>query len=383
MTASRPLNEFVKREYDNPSTITTHLMLTLVQLIFALMHTLANSSLEYIPSFAFCTLRLACALPFLGLFAYLEKKTQIAQMTNREQLWIIPMGTFLGIAYLLVFVTNERSGAIAVASVQPLMPVCTALLSFLFGLEPMGVLKAFGCALGFAGTIMAVKAHKILDEVGPSVADVMLLLLQTCSYSFYVVMVVKASIKLKNFGMTFLFRATLFAWTWIFFVGGLKAIFIDIEWAKVPTHAWGGVLFSGFGSAVVAHGINSWAITRVNGVLPTVYSGVQVAFTVLFGLTFLNEDLESLQFVGIAITIVGVYCVARSRVNEKRTTTTANTLSSEPGIDADDILVFAPDIVPHRPTSTLLPHHQLLLLPPRTVRNRPKTRTRSTSSPSF
>ena len=54
--------------------------------------------------------------------------------------------------------------------------------------------------------------------------------------------------------------------------------------------------FSGFGSAVIAHGINSWAITRVNGVLPTVYSGVQVAFTVLFGLTFLDEKLEAIQF---------------------------------------------------------------------------------------
>ena len=364
----------LRKEYETPSTCTTHLALTLVQLIFALMHTLANPSLKHIPSFAFCTLRLAIALPFLYFFGRMEKPTQTKDISWKQRFWFVPMGTFLGIAYLLVFVCNERSGAIAVASVQPLMPVCTAMLSFAFGLERMCFLKAFGCLLGFAGTVLAVRAHRIFDEVGPSVEDVLLLLLQTCSYSFYVVMVVKATKSgMKNYGMTFLFRATLFAWTWIFFAGGLKQIFIDIDWEnEVPAYAWGGVLFSGFGSAVIAHGINSWAITRVNGVLPTVYSGVQVAFTVLFGLTFLDESLEAIQFAGIAITVVGVYCVARSRAEEREeiissatTTETTETETTTPTADAqrqkddDDVeelvelVVAVPDAVPHRPSLDL------------------------------
>ena len=131
---SSSLSSILRKEYDHPSTVTTHLALTLVQLIFALMHTLANPALKHVPSFAFCTLRLACAMPFLWLFARLEKETREKEMTWREQMWwVIPMGTFLGAAYVLVFVCNERSGAIAVASVQPLMPVCTAVLSFAFG----------------------------------------------------------------------------------------------------------------------------------------------------------------------------------------------------------------------------------------------------------
>ena len=363
----------LRKEYETPSTCTTHLALTLVQLIFALMHTLANPSLKHIPSFAFCTLRLAIALPFLCTFGRLEKPTQTKDISWKQRFWFVPMGTFLGIAYLLVFVCNERSGAIAVASVQPLMPVCTAMLSFAFGLERMCFLKAFGCLLGFAGTVLAVRAHRIFDEVGPSVEDVLLLLLQTCSYSFYVVMVVKATKSgMKNYGMTFLFQSTLFAWTWIFFAGGLKQIFIDIDWEnEVPAYAWGGVLFSGFGSAVIAHGINSWAITRVNGVLPTVYSGVQVAFTVLFGLTFLDESLEAIQFAGIAITVVGVYCVARSRAEEREeiissattetkteTETTTPTANAQRQKDDDDVelvelVVAVPDAVPHRPSLDL------------------------------
>ena len=124
---------------------------------------------------------------------------------------------------------------------------------------------------------------------------------------------------------------------------------------------------SGFGSAVIAHGINSWAITRVNGVLPTVYSGVQVAFTVLFGLTFLDEKLEAIQFAGIAITVVGVYCVARSRADEREEETRPSSSSSssfatstaDPAGEDEhkrireqehSVVVTAPDAVPHRPS---------------------------------
>ena len=130
--------------------------------------------------------------------------------------------------------------------------------------------------------------------------------------------------------------------------------------------------FSGFTSADIAQGVNSWAITRVNGVLPTVYSGVQVAFTVLFGLTFLDESLEAIQFAGIAITVVGVYCVARSRAEEREeiissatTTETTETETTTPTADAqrqkddDDVeelvelVVAVPDAVPHRPSLDL------------------------------
>ena len=94
----------------------------------------------------------------------------------------------------------------------------------------------------------------------------------------------------------------------------LKQIFIDINWENEVRATLGRDTFSGFGSAVIAHGINSWAITRVNGVLPTVYSGVQVAFTVLFGLTFLTKARRS-SSPGSRFRCR--YCVARSRADER------------------------------------------------------------------
>ena len=96
----------------------------------------------------------------------------------------------------------------------------------------------------------------------------------------------------------------------------------------------------------------------------------------LFGLTFLDESLEAIQFAGIAITVVGVYCVARSRAEEREeilssaaaettTETTEATEATTPTADAqrqkddDDVeelvelVVAVPDAVPHRPSLDL------------------------------
>ena len=111
------------------------------------------------------------------------------------------------------------------------MPVCTAVLSFAFGLERMGFLKAFGCALGFVGTVLAVRAHRIFDEVGPAASRTFCF-----TVTNVLVFVVRGDgreshqKRVEDHGMTFLFRATVFGWTGIFFAGGLKQIFIDINW---------------------------------------------------------------------------------------------------------------------------------------------------------
>jgi hypothetical protein len=88
-------------------------------------------------------------------------------------------------------------------------------------------------------------------------------------------------------------------------------------------------------------------------------------------LTFLDESLEAIQFAGIAITVVGVYCVARSRAEEREeiissatTTETTETETTTPTADAqrqkddDDVelvelVVAVPDAVPHRPSLDL------------------------------
>ena len=227
-----------------------------------------------------------------------------------------------GLYPALVFVCNARSGADATAMVQPLMPVCTTVLSAALGLERVSHGKALGLVVATAGTSLTLRVYTV--NVGPSPLDAFLLVMQANSYAVYVVLLtlalrrVRGSRQEKPPGpMLFLFASTLAAEVVIGSVG-LRDLVYDVDWVGMPAEAYWAVLYAGIGSSCFAHGINSWAISHVNGILPTVYSGVQVIFTVIFAAIFLGEAVGWDRAFGSAVTIAGVALVSRAKLEESK-----------------------------------------------------------------
>ena len=114
--------------------------------------------------------------------------------------------------------------------------------------------------------------------------------------------------------LLWLFTATLVAEIGITLIG--IPTFRSFDARSVPASAWGAVVFAGIGSSVFAHSLNSWAIARVKGVLPTVYSGVQVIFTIILASIFLDERFSWDRGVGVGVTILGVLLVAKAKYRE-------------------------------------------------------------------
>ena len=292
--------------------VLNHATLWVVQLIFAVMHVFSNRALAHLTPTVFCAFRLAIGMPFLAVNARRERRDAPA-MTRGMLVWVFPMACAIGCAYLMVFVCNKRSGASLVAFVQPVMPVSTAVFSAVLGLEPFTRLKAYGVFTVFVGTVVALRAYEIFENHGTSAVDVLLLLTQTNSYAAYVVMLSRAT-KDHPYPLTFLFLATFLAEIAIFAIAIPSLIKLDIT--AVPASAWGAVIFAGVGSSAVAHSLNSWAIARVKSVLPTVYSGLQVIFTIILAAIFLNETVGWDQGLGIFVTMIGVSFVARAKYDE-------------------------------------------------------------------
>ena len=65
--------------------------------------------------------------------------------------------------------------------------------------------------------------------------------------------------------------------------------------------------------------LNSWAISKVQGILPSVYSGAQVVFTVVFAYVFLGLPVGYDRAAGSAVTVAGVYVVSRAKFLEMET----------------------------------------------------------------
>ena len=331
-----------RRQYVDPSPVTSHSAMVLVQALFAGMHTTASPALEYIPPVAFCALRLLLALPFLGYLAHREGGRWFR---GHEWAWPVPMGAAIGTAYALIFVCNQRSGPNVTAMVQPAMPICTTLLSALLGLEKVGAGKAVGLAVATVGTAVTLRVLDITP--GASLLDAVLLLTQANAYAVYVVLLTLALKRLDNNAslsepaakracrppgpMRFLFAATVVAEAGV--VGfAAEDLAGRIEWTTLPMAAWGAVLYAGLASSCLAHGLNSWAISKVQGILPTVYSGVQVVFTVLFAYAFLGHPVGWDRAAGSAVTVFGVYLVSRAKFAEAE----RNERDGESAADAGD-----------------------------------------------
>ena len=332
----------VQRQYRDPSPLTCHLALLLVQCLFAGMHVTASPALRHIPPFGFCALRLVLALPFLAYLAWSEGGRWFRGV---EWLWNIPMGVAIGTAYSLVFVCNARSGAIATAMVQPLMPICTTLLSAALGVERVTLGKAAGLAVATVGTAVTLRIFTNA-HLGPSPLDAFLLIMQANSYAVYVVLLTLALKRAKKPDladdepssappgpMKYLFVSTAVAEVVIASVGA-KGLARDVRWRSLPASAVAGVLYAGIASSCFAHGINSWAISKVEGILPTTYSGVQVIFTVVFAWIFLGEAVGWDRAAGSAATVAGVYVVSRAKERERRSGAAKGTEGKGGGGDA-------------------------------------------------
>ncbi len=360
--------------------------MVLVQALFAGMHTTASPALKYIPPVAFCALRLLLALPFLGWLAHREGGRWFKP---KDFLFIVPMGAAIGTAYALIFVCNNRSGPNVTAMVQPAMPICTTILSALLGLETVTSGKAVGLVIATAGTAVTLRVWEI--KMGASLVDAVLLLTQANAYAVYVVLLTLVLKQLDDEErrnkvegnrekaeraqagestasqesektvdeehqtqtspsppgpMRFLFAATVVAEIGV--VGfAVEDLARNIEWGQLPLVAIGAVLYAGLASSCLAHGLNSWAISKVQGILPTVYSGVQVVFTVVFSFLFLGHPVGWDRAAGSAVTVFGVYLVSGAKFLERKPTRkrTENVATDN---DATNVSSNAHDDIPLR-----------------------------------
>lgn len=375
-----------RKQYVDPSPVTSHSAMVLVQALFAGMHTTASPALKYIPPVAFCALRLLLALPFLGWLAHREGGRWFKP---KDFLFIVPMGAAIGTAYALIFVCNNRSGPNVTAMVQPAMPICTTILSALLGLETVTSGKAIGLVIATAGTAVTLRVWEI--KMGASLVDAVLLLTQANAYAVYVVLLtlvlkqlddeerrnkvegIREKAERAQAGestasqesektvdeehqtqtspsppgpMRFLFAATVVAEIGV--VGfAVEDLARNIEWGQLPLVAIGAVLYAGLASSCLAHGLNSWAISKVQGILPTVYSGVQVVFTVVFSFLFLGHPVGWDRAAGSAVTVFGVYLVSGAKFLERKPTRkrTENVATDN---DATNVSSNAHDDIPLR-----------------------------------
>ena len=332
-----------RRQYVTWSPVTRNSAMVLVQGC-AGMHTTASPALEYIPPVAFCALRLLLALPFLGYLAHREGGRWFR---GYEWAWPVPVGrSHAARGSSLSATSGAALRRASDARWAARVPICTTIRAQRSAWSRWARAKRRSAAPWPS----SITDHRRLRRAGchPRRArrsDAVLLLTRGRGVRGGVVLLTLALKRLdarhraeeregplrlderESSGkarellappgpMRFLFAATVVAEAGV--VGfAAEDLVANIEWASLPPLAWGAVLYAGLASSCLAHGLNSWAISKVQGILPTVYSGAQVVFTVLFGQAFLGHPVGWDRAAGSAVTVFGVYLVSRAKFAER------------------------------------------------------------------
>lgn len=276
--------------------------LFLVAVIWALNFSVVKYSLAEIDPLSFNGLRFIFAAAIIWIVLFY--RNQVFRIPKKDWLPLIGMGLLGNLIYQGLFIigidyTNAANAAVMLGTI----PIWVALISHFFNLERMNIFKTFGVTAAFAGIIFIVSGGNDPFSIG--------------SDTFWGdIIIIGAAIVWGGYTIlskSFLSRYTPIQFSAIMatigaivlFLIGLPSI-IQLEWTKISTAAYGGVIYSGLLSIGVAYLIWNYGLQTVGAVHTATYQNLVPVLGLVFGVALLNEQLTLLQYSGSALVIAGI-----------------------------------------------------------------------------
>mmetsp|Transcript_7750 Transcript_7750/g.22939 ORF Transcript_7750/g.22939 Transcript_7750/m.22939 type:complete len:538 (-) Transcript_7750:1033-2646(-) len=286
-------------------------VLFLGQFAFAIMHVSSHRALNHIPPFAFSSIRIAIAVPFLLVSARVQEPEFRPQLSDIP--WALAMGGIgISIPQTTIFIGNKLAGAAYAAIFTPTVPVFTALISALVGMEALTRAKSAGIGLTIAGTLVLLHIER-MDFYSASTVGLLVLLLNCLCFSCYLVMM-QHRLRARPYPFT-LFAAASVVGTTIITIEAMHD-FGQIRWREVPGSAWGAVLWAALGTSFLAHSGIAFAVSRCAAVVPSIYSCLQTVLTVALSAAILGQMLSLRDLAAMAVILAGVACVIVAKLRE-------------------------------------------------------------------
>lgn len=260
------LRRYTSSLYHNPPPFLGLAVLFINQCLFALMHVVAKSALQFIPPMSLAMMRVSLALPFLFFLAWSEGS--LGKFDRRDARSLLLLG-LIGVAMpqTLVFVANKIAGPNIVAIMSPTVPVYAAVLASALKLERVTPFKIGGILLAVSGALVVLRPDKMDLTAGhPSETahGVLVMLLQTLCYAGYLV-ALKIKLQTHAYPFGIYAYASLIGLSLIVVVG-LSTGLVQFDFTRVPRNAWCAVLYCGLVISFWAHACQTWYVMGWKGV---------------------------------------------------------------------------------------------------------------------
>jgi drug/metabolite transporter (DMT)-like permease len=294
------------------SRVLTHAMVLTAVLAWGLNPMVMKLGLRQLAPHPFNTLRLLIGILLTAPVLLLSGSWKPLKRADILRLFALPAIGFIVFQFFFTFGVAASSASVA-AIILGILPICVALISYLFRIEPLTGMKVSGIAVTFSGVVLiALGAPAGLDVQGTQAWGVLLLVICEIAYGLYTVFLKPLTRRYPVPQIVFLMMCTAFV---------PFALYTFSEYG-IPVYAdltpltLGSAFFSGFFALAVANFLWSMGVIRLGSVNTSVYGNLQPAFGVAAGMIVLKESLTLIQLAGAGAVLVGIMLVNRRKRRE-------------------------------------------------------------------
>ena len=282
----------------------TDLLIVLVIVLWAINLSVIKIGLRSLSPHGFNAVRLSLAA--VAYLAVLLVRPGLVRLARKGDAWKAAGLGLLGITgYQIVFIQAVNLMNASTASiVMGTSPIFIALLATAVGEERIPLAGWAGIVISFGGFLLVVSGENGgLIFGGGAWRGAALILAANAFWAGYTVL--SKSVLDRNRAFPAAALGTI-AGTLVY-LPFAAADLTRIEWARIPWQGWGAILYSGLVAIFLCFVLWYQSVKRVGSAKTGVYSNLTPILSIFFAGLVLGERLTTLQAVGAAVTLAGVY----------------------------------------------------------------------------
>lgn len=292
-----------------------HAALVFVQAAFAGFHVVGKAVLAHLDPLALAGFRVLLATPLLFLMAWHLEHARVARRDLPALAALGFLGVFLN---QVLFITGlQHTTATNAGILQPSIPVFTAAIAALFGVERLSLRQGAGIAVAVLGALVMLNPLEFHFGSGIMLGN-LLLLLNCVAYAGYLVLQRPVLRRVPPLTAT--------AWAFLFGALGVLAVsaptMLRVRFAEAPALVWWGLLYIVLIPTALCYALNTWAVGRSSPSTAAAYVPLQPATAALLAAVFLGERPGVKEAAGFVLIISGLILVSQGlRRNQREAAT--------------------------------------------------------------
>jgi drug/metabolite transporter (DMT)-like permease len=232
-------------------------------------------------------------------------------VTRKDLAKLFGLGLLGNTGYQLFFIQGiERTTASNTSVMLATSPVVVTLLGVLLGLEVAGGWTWAGIASCLVGIFLLVTGgSNTVSFGGPGLVGDLMVLVAVVSFAFYTL---GSKSQINRYGPLPVAFLTMVLGSWPL-IGIGAAQFRQQNWAQVGWEATAVTIFSGVMCIGVAYTIWNVGIQDLGATRTAIYVIIPPVITTLIGWLILGERFSAIQWIGVALALVGATVTRLSR----------------------------------------------------------------------